>query len=47
MAKFDFFSGLDILVEIFLPFKKTSNPELTEKVDDGTNKAWLDWFGFV
>jgi len=25
-------------------------PELTEKVDDqhhGTNKAWLDWFGFV
>jgi len=27
-----------------------SKPELTEKVDDqhyGTNKAWLDWFGFV
>jgi len=27
-----------------------SNPELTEKVEDqhhGTNKAWLDWFGFV
>jgi len=27
-----------------------SKPELTEKVEDqhhGTNKAWLDWFGFV
>jgi len=27
-----------------------SKPELTKKVDDqhhGTNKAWLDWFGFV
>jgi len=39
LAKFDFFSGLDILVEIFLPIKRTSNPELTEKVDDGTNQA--------
>jgi len=27
-----------------------SKPELTEKGHDqhnGTNKAWLDWFGFV
>jgi len=27
-----------------------SKPELAEWVDDqhhGTNKAWLDWFGFV
>jgi len=51
--EFHYFSAFDwLFVTDVTPklLNSRSKPELTEKVDyqkHGTNKAWLDWFGFV